>query len=28
LILGHIFDIFNNLYSYFVKKLNSNAWYI
>jgi hypothetical protein len=25
LILGHIFDIFNNLYSYFVKKLNSNA---
>jgi len=25
LILGHIFDIFNNLYSYFVKKLNSNV---
>jgi hypothetical protein len=26
--LGHIFDILNNMYSYFVKKLNSNAWYI
>ena len=25
LILGHIFDILNNTYSYFVKKLNSNA---
>jgi hypothetical protein len=25
LILGHIFDILNNMYSYFVKKLNSNA---
>ena len=25
LILGHIFDIFNNLYSYFVKILNSNV---
>ena len=25
LILGHIFDIFNNLYSYFLKKLNSNV---
>ena len=25
LILGHIFDILNNIYSYFIKKLNSNA---
>ena len=25
LILGHIFDILNNMYQYFVKKLNSNA---
>jgi hypothetical protein len=25
LILGHIFDILNNMYQYFFKKLNSNA---
>ena len=25
LILGHIFDILNNMYSYFIKKLNSNV---
>jgi hypothetical protein len=25
LILGHIFDILNNIYSYFIKKLNSNV---
>ncbi len=28
LILGHIFDIMNNIYSYFLKNLNTNAWYI
>jgi hypothetical protein len=26
--LGHIFDILNNIYSYFIKKLNSNTYYI
>ena len=25
LIIGHIFDILNNIYNYFLKKLNSNT---
>ncbi len=28
LIIGHIFDILNNIYTYFIKKLNPNTQYI